>query len=169
MQYLPPSPLGCWSTPLNFYPDFTFCSEEIGALHKNMWTITELPKGKNAIGSKWVFKTKQDAKVKVEWYEAVLLAKGLSQIYGSDYDQPFAPIVKYSTIRMLLSIVASRNMQTEYLDIKTAFLCGKIYLFIFKKIILFLKRRNYAWNSHQGLYIKRINSYPVHLKDTLYI
>lgn len=52
--------------------------------------------------------------------------KGFSFVYGSDGDQIFAPVVKYSTMRTLLSFGVSRSMQTEHLDIQTAFLHGEI-------------------------------------------
>ncbi|XP_053166755.1 uncharacterized protein LOC128351321 isoform X1 [Hemicordylus capensis] len=102
-------------------------TEEIDSLHKNeTWRLVELPAGRKTVGCKWVFKVKQDAEGDVQRYKARLVAKGYSQIYGQDYDETFAPVVKHTSIRTLLSMAAAKGMQVEHLDIKTAFLHGEI-------------------------------------------
>ncbi|KAL5568431.1 hypothetical protein UlMin_025006 [Ulmus minor] len=65
--------------------------EEIKAIEKNeTWELTSLPKGHKAIGVKWVYKTKQNAKGEIERYKARLVAKCYSQKAGIDYDEVFA-------------------------------------------------------------------------------
>ncbi|KAJ7344641.1 hypothetical protein JRQ81_000591, partial [Phrynocephalus forsythii] len=69
---------------------------------------------------------KQDENGHVERYKARLVATGCSQKYGENYDETFAPVVKHKTIRVLLSLAASKKMHVEHFDVKTAFLHGEI-------------------------------------------
>ncbi|KAG8474964.1 hypothetical protein CXB51_031687 [Gossypium anomalum] len=59
-------------------------------------------------------------------YKARLVAKGYSQISGVDFTNVFSPIVKHSSIRALLGIVAMHDLELEQLDVKTAFLHGEL-------------------------------------------
>ena len=54
--------------------------------------------------------------------KATLVAKGCSQILGVDFTNVFSPVVKHSSIRALLGIVAFHDYELEQLDVKTAFL-----------------------------------------------
>ena len=101
--------------------------EEIASLMANgTWTLEELPPGLQAIPVKWVFKVKTAANGTVERFKARLVAKGYRQQEGIDYDEVFAPVSKYATLRTLLAAVAANNTELHQLDIKTAFLNGTI-------------------------------------------
>ena len=52
--------------------------------------------------------------------------KGFGQRKGVDFDEIFSPVVKMSSIRAVLSIAASMNLEVEQLDVKTAFLHGDL-------------------------------------------
>jgi hypothetical protein len=94
--------------------------KEMGALQKNKtW---ELPKGKMAVGCKWVFTVKQTREEKVERYKARLVAKGNSQTEGIDYDERFAPVAKMSTFRTLISYALNFGWSLHQLDVKNTFL-----------------------------------------------
>jgi hypothetical protein len=78
--------------------------EEMGAFQRNKTCdLIQLPRGKKAIGCKWVFIMKQNLEGKVERYKARLVTKGYSQTYGIDYAETFAPLAKMSTARILIS------------------------------------------------------------------
>ena len=101
--------------------------DEIKAIHQNnTWKLVDLPKDRKANGSKWVFKVKRDVNGKVLRYKARLVAQGFNQKYGTDYDEVFAPVVRPSTFRTLLSVAAKRKYHVKHYDIKTAFLNGKL-------------------------------------------
>ena len=102
--------------------------EEMESLHKNRtWDLVKLPKGKKVVRCKWVFKKKEGTLgVEEPRYKARLVAKGYSQIPGVDFTDVFSPVVKHSSIRALLGIVAMHDLELEQLDVKTAFLHGEL-------------------------------------------
>ena len=101
-------------------------NDEMNSLEKNnTWVLTELPTGKRALLNKWVFKIKAELDGK-RMFKAWLVVKGYSQRKDIDYAEIFSPVVKLTTIRILLSIVASENLHLEQMDVKTAFLHGDL-------------------------------------------
>jgi hypothetical protein len=108
--------------------------EEVKSIKEcKVWDLVDLPKDRKAIGCKWVFKVKKDENGNVSRYKARLVAKGFSQKYGVDYDEVFAPVVRSTTFRTLLSIAGNRNYRVKHYDVKTAFLNGNIEEEIFMK------------------------------------
>ncbi|XP_076937403.1 uncharacterized protein LOC143605020 [Bidens hawaiensis] len=72
---------------------------EIQALEQNeTWTLVELPEGKHAIGSKWVYKIKYKPNGEIERHKARLVVKGFTQMEGVDYHDTFAPVAKLVTV-----------------------------------------------------------------------
>ncbi|KAG8473296.1 hypothetical protein CXB51_035427 [Gossypium anomalum] len=102
--------------------------EEMESLHKNKtWDLVKLPKGKKTVRCKWVFKKKEGTPgVEEPKYKARLVAKGYSQVPGVDFTDVFSPVVKHSSIRALLGIVAMHDLELEQLDVKTTFLHGEL-------------------------------------------
>ena len=77
------------------------------------WDLVPFPKGRKPVGSKWVFKKKFYADGSVERYKARLVAKGYSQVEGIDYGEIFSPIAKLRSIRFMLSLAASYDLEIE--------------------------------------------------------
>ena len=102
--------------------------EEMNSLYKNdTWELTKLPKGKKAIGCKWVYAKKQGSlKEDMVRYKARLVAKGYAQREGIDYNEIFSPVVKHSSIHILLALVAQYKLDLDQLDVKIAFLHGDL-------------------------------------------
>ncbi len=95
-------------------------------MENETWDLVELPKDRKAIGSRWVFKVKHQSDGRVERYKCRLVAKGYSQKYGVDYDETFSPVVRFSSIRTLLSFAVQNNLHVHQMDVVTAFLNGHL-------------------------------------------
>jgi transposase InsO family protein len=103
--------------------------EAIKSEHKSLvdnqtWELVEKPKDRKLVSCKWVFKVKHNADGSVERYKARLVARGFTQTEGVDYHETYAPVVKMTSIRVLLSIVAIHDLELHQMDVKTAFLNG---------------------------------------------
>ena len=84
--------------------------DEIGMIEKNKtWELVKLPKEKEVIGLKWIYKTKYNEDGSVQKHKARLVARGYSQEYGLDYRETFSPIMKPLIIRNVLSVVVSKD------------------------------------------------------------
>ena len=83
--------------------------EELNNFKRNkVWSLVEKPKDcRNVIGTKWVFKNKQDANGIVIRNKARLVAQGFSQVEGIDYGETFAPVARLESIRILLAYASS--------------------------------------------------------------
>src|SRR5260370_39786848 len=72
-------------------------------LAHNTWELVSLPKGRKRVGSKWVFKIKENADGSIERYKARIVSQGFSQKPHLDYTETFAPVAKFASLRTILS------------------------------------------------------------------
>jgi hypothetical protein len=151
--------------------------DEMNSLKENdVWYLTDLPKGRKLIKTKWVFKLKRDAQGKPVRYKARLVAKGFTQKKGLDYDETFSPVVRFETVRTLLALAPQLNLKVHQLDVKTAFLNGDVEEEVYiqqpeafvkkgaetkvcrlKKSLYGLKQSPRKWNSTLSEYLKKMN------------
>ena len=111
--------------------------KEISALHKNeTWEYTDLPPGKKAIGSKWVYKAKHNKDGSLERLKARLVIQGNHQKYGIDYLETFSPVVKMTTIRTIIALTAARKWNIYQLDVNNAFLHGSLQEDVYVRVPL---------------------------------
>ena len=79
--------------------------EEYESIVRNTaWEIVPRPVDKSLVCSRWIYKVKKAADGSVEKYKARFLARGFSHVEGIEYEEPFAPIARYSSIRTILSL-----------------------------------------------------------------
>ncbi|GKB61083.1 putative ribonuclease H-like domain-containing protein [Tanacetum coccineum] len=93
---------------------------------QEVWILVDLPNGKRAIGSKWVFRNKKDERGIVIRNKARLVAQGYTQEEGIDYDEIFAPVARIEAIRLFLAYASFKDFMVYQMDVKSVFLYGKI-------------------------------------------
>ncbi|GKB34629.1 putative ribonuclease H-like domain-containing protein [Tanacetum coccineum] len=91
---------------------------------KKVWTLVDLPYGKRAIGTKWVYKNKKDDKGIMVRNKARLVLQGYTQEEGIDYDEVFAPVARLEAIRLFLAYASFMGFIVYQMDVKSAFLYG---------------------------------------------
>ncbi|KAK8936121.1 hypothetical protein KSP39_PZI013254 [Platanthera zijinensis] len=101
--------------------------DEMQSLQKNhTYDLVRLPKGKKALKNRWIFRVKQGDSSTPPRYKARLVVKGFGQRQGVDFDEIFSPVVKMSSIRVVLGLAARLDLEVEQMDVKTAFLHGDL-------------------------------------------
>ena len=95
-------------------------------MRNDVWDIVMRPEGKSVVSSLRLYKLKHAADGSVEKYKAKFVARGFSQVEGIDYDETFASVAWYTSIRALISIAAKMGWKIHQMDVKTAFLNGII-------------------------------------------
>lgn len=101
--------------------------KEIASIEENCtWELVDPPEGIKVIGVKWVFKTKLNENGEVDKFKARLVAKGYHQKQGVDFHEVFAPVARWDTVRVILSIAAEKGWNVFQLDVKSAFLHGEL-------------------------------------------
>jgi hypothetical protein len=134
------------------------------------WDLVSIPAGRKAIGTKWVFKTKLNADGTVARYKARLVVQGFSQRKGFDYDETFAPVARYTSVRMMLTIAGTNDWIIQHWDVTTAFLHGGIDETVYVKqpvgfgvkgkehLVYLLKKSLYGLKQAPRNWNKRIHS-----------
>jgi len=102
---------------------FKAMQEEMKSLHENhTFELVKFPQGKRALKNKWVFKLKSEENNSQPRYKARLVVKGFGQKKGIDFEEIFSPMVKMSSIRVVLGLTTNLNLEIDQLDVKTTFL-----------------------------------------------
>ncbi|KAE8667725.1 hypothetical protein F3Y22_tig00112383pilonHSYRG00494 [Hibiscus syriacus] len=100
---------------------------EYEALQRNnTCSLVSLPEGRTAVGCRWLFRVKRNADGSVQKYKARLVAKGFSQVPGQDFQETFSPVVKMSTVNVVLTIAARDGWSLRQVDVNNAFLNGEL-------------------------------------------
>ena len=95
-------------------------------IRNHTWDLVPRPEGRLIITNKWALKHKKNEIAEIVKLKARLVARGFSQIYGIDYLDTYAPVVKVASIRILLSIAAIYDLEIHQMDVVTAFLAGEL-------------------------------------------
>src|SRR5665213_3374868 len=164
---------------------------ELKSLKDNdTWSIIPhhlVPDGRQLIGCKWVFKRKLNSDGSIARYKARLVAKGYAQQFGIDYDETYASVAKFTSIRALIAITASYDLDMHQMDVKTAFLNGdlneEIYMTVpegidhdltsavcrLNRTLYDLKQSPQMWNQKIDQYLINQRYIQLHADHSLYI
>jgi hypothetical protein len=127
--------------------------EELTSLKKNeTWSPANLPDDREAIGCKWVYQLKLDENNNIVKYKARLVAQGFKQKEGIDYDEVFAPVARTTSLRLLLSIAGIKKYIVTHIDVKSAFLNGKLDEVIYMKQPPGFENGNFVLKLNKSLY-----------------
>jgi hypothetical protein len=147
--------------------------EEYDSIVRNdVWDVVPRPVGKSVVTSRWLYKAKIAADGSIEKHKARFVARGFSQIEGVDYDETFAPVARYTSIRAIMAIAAEMGWRIHQMDVKTAFLNGFIeeevyieqpqgfevsdretHVCLLRKALYGLKQAPRAWYSRIDTYL----------------
>jgi hypothetical protein len=94
--------------------------------HMGVYEVVPCPKGRKVVGSKWVFRIKRGPDGEIQKYKARIVAQGFTQIEGVDYNETFAPVAKFASLRVILAIAAERDLEVQQMDVKSAYLNGEL-------------------------------------------
>src|SRR5271163_3488397 len=102
-------------------------NNEMAALTKlKTFELTQLPKGRKAIGSKWVFRIKRGDNGEITRYKARLVAQGFTQRKGTDFYDTFAPVACMTSQRIVIAITTHKHHSFFTIDITNAYLNSEI-------------------------------------------
>jgi hypothetical protein len=162
--------------------------EEYDSIVRNdVWDVVPRPVGKSVVTSRWLYKTKIVADGSVEKHKARFVARGFSQIEGVDYDETFAPVARYTSIRTIIAIAAEMGWRIHQMDVKTAFLNGFIeeevyieqpqgfevsdretHVCLLRKALYGLKQAPRAWYSRIDTYLLQMGFEKSDVDPNLY-
>ena len=95
-------------------------------VQNNVWDVAPRPQDKSVVSFRWIYKVKQANDGSVDKHKVRFVSRGFSQVEGIDYNETFAPVARYSSIRLILALSAQMGWKIHQMDVKTTFLSGKI-------------------------------------------
>lgn len=151
------------------------CSEWLKAIEEELnlidglgtFELAELPPGRKAILSKWVFRIKHDAPGTITRYKDRLIACGYTQIPGVDFFKTYAPVAHIESFHILLALAAHFDWEIVQLDVKNAFLNGKLDEEIYMKPpkgFSLPEKEHLYWRLLRTLYCLKQSSYIWYLR-----
>ena len=102
-------------------------TKEYQLIMKNdVWDIVPKAKNKSMVSLKWIYKIKHVADGSIEKYKEIFVARGFSHKEGIDYEETFAPVSRYTSIRTIMEVVSMMKWDLHQMDVNTPFLNGVI-------------------------------------------
>ena len=143
-----------------------------------IWILVPRLANTNIVGSKWVFRTKYLSDGSIERLKARLVVKGYTQVPGLDYTDTFSPVIKATTVRVVLSLVVTNKWPLRQLDVKNVFLNGHLTEHVYmeqppgyidsrfpnhvcqlKEALYGLKQAPRAWFQHFSSFLHQLGFY----------
>jgi hypothetical protein len=125
-------------------------------LKNNVWYNVPRPKDKSVVSSKWIYKIKHVADGSMEKFNARFVARGFTQKEGIDYDETFAPVTRYTSIRVIIALASVLGWKLHQMEVKTTFLNEKIEQEVFVE-------------QPDGFALHNIDTHVCKLRKALYV
>lgn len=129
-------------------------------LNAGTWTLVPFKPNMNVVGSRWVFKIKENKDGSIEMYKARLVAKGFNQREKVDYEETFSPVIKSITIKIVFIIAQTWNWYMRLLDVSNAFLNEKI------NVVVDMKQPSRFVHRELNNHVCLLNKFIYGLKQT---
>ena len=91
--------------------------------NNNTWTLIDLPKDQKAISTRWVYKIKQNDDKSIN-YKSRFVARGFEQLYGLNYEETFASVIKQMSFKTIFALAALNDWFIYKIDMNSAFTQG---------------------------------------------
>nr|GEW13805.1 hypothetical protein [Tanacetum cinerariifolium] len=122
---------------------------------QKVWVLVDLPNGKRAIGTKWVFRNKKDERGIVVRNKARLVTQGYTQEEGIDYEELFALVARIEAIRLFLAYASFMGFMVYQMDVKSAFLYETIKEKVYVYQPLGFEDSDYPDKKPDGIFISQ--------------
>ena len=111
-------------TPINGWKP---CNLKWSLKKNKTWTLVDRPLGKRVVGYKWLYKIKEGAGNEGKpRYKARIVARGFTQVPGIDFNEVFSPVVRHTSIRILLALTTHLNLNLDQMHVTSTFLHGEL-------------------------------------------
>ena len=128
-------------------------------MKNDFWDVVPRPEGKSVVTSKWIYKIKHATDGSIEKYKARFVAHGFSQKEGIYYEETFAPVARYTSIRSVLSLATVMKWKIHQMDVNTTFLNGVVEEEFYVEHPL-------SFETHdRETYVYKLNKSPYSLKQ----
>lgn len=126
--------------------------EMLSHAQNDTWTLVDPPPGQKVLSGKWVYKVKHGPQGEIMRHKARWVVRGYEQRPGIDYDDVFAAVVKPASFRAIFALAAIHDLEVEQMDVKTAFLHGKIEETIYVEMPTGYGQEGKVCHLKKGLY-----------------
>jgi hypothetical protein len=124
-------------------------------INNDVWEIVPRPNRKDVVSSRCLFKIKHAADGSIEKYKERFVAHGFSQKEGIDYEDTFALVSRYTSIRTIIALAAKMKWKLHHMDVKKTFLNGVIEEEVYidqPQGFEVEDRKSHVWKLKKGLY-----------------
>ena len=95
-------------------------------MKNDVWEVILRPEKKSIVTSKWIYKINNVSDESIKKHKAIFVARGFSQKEGIDYEETFAPVARYTSIRTILALATVMKWKIHQMDVKKTLLNGVV-------------------------------------------
>lgn len=97
---------------------YAMVEEYTSIMQNDVWEVLLRPTDRVVVGSHWIYKIKHNVDSSIKKYKARFMAKGFSQKEGIDFEETFALVAMYTSIRVGISLAGQMGWKIHQMDVK---------------------------------------------------